>query len=607
MTIIQNHESLGFIKSINPIIKNSDGDLLIIKSGTIVTAHWLQKMVVAAYSDEKIGTVIPFSNSVKFLSDVISQTTKVQLKPNEIAYLIENVSERLKPKINYPDESCIYIKRKIINDVGVFDEQINGFEKAMKDFYQRVLEKGWKNVMDDSTYVCQNISSFNDDWNDSLELSPIIKRIKRIIRIRARDLSLSIPKKRVLIILHENIHGLTGGTGQTTKDILEKIDVMFDCYILTPAGKSLMLWKKEQDQLIYLKSWKTSSKWSSTEFYNEEYGNIYSRILIGLNIDILHIQHLIRHTHDLHKIGKSLGIPIILSLHDFYYICPSINLLDHNNEYCAGQCHTQKLQCKIPANIYDDLPILSEFNAEWKKGSSKLIDNCSAFTAPTKSTMDFYISIYPQLENKDYKVIEHGRDFEKKLVNFELPSKNRPIKIIVPGIIKHHKGHNFIKELKKIDTQNKLEFHFMGIIDEDLEEIGIYHGRYKNEDFCHIVNKIKPSFIGIFSICPETYCHVLTEAWSCGIPVLATKMGALEERIEKNGGGWFLEHKSPLNAYNEIIRISESSEEYLKVLEDVSEIKIKSKKEMVDEYESIYQKNLVMHEKEYVEIFSFLR
>ena len=73
----------------------------------------------------------------------------------------------------------------------------------------------------------------------------------------------------------------------------------------------------------------------------------------------------------------------------------------------------------------------------------------------------------------------------------------------------------------------------MGIISDDLEDVGIYHGKYKNEEFCETVNKIKPSFIGIFSICPETYCHVLTEAWSCGIAVLATNIGALKDRRKK--------------------------------------------------------------------------
>jgi glycosyltransferase involved in cell wall biosynthesis len=346
-----------------------------------------------------------------------------------------------------------------------------------------------------------------------------------------------------------------------------------------------------------LKTFNYRSKWFATEFYDNEYKKIYTKILIGLNIDLVHIQHLIRHTHDLPKVAKILGLPIILSFHDFYYICPSINLLNYNNQYCAGQCTVHEKQCKIPANIFNDLPILSEFKETWKMEMSRLIDSCSSFIAPTESTMDIYISIYPQLKNKNYKVIEHGRDFEKTHVNVELPSKNDPIKIIIPGIIKHHKGQDFIKQLKKIDLQNRIEFHFMGIINEDLKEFGIYHGRYNNEDFCEIVNKIKPSFIGIFSICPETYCHVLTESWSCGVPVLATKLGALEERIIKNGGGWFLEHESPLKAYDQIIQKADFPEDYLKVTNDISNIKIKSKKEMADEYEFIYLENLKRNKK----------
>ena len=69
-------------------------------------------------------------------------------------------------------------------------------------------------------------------------------------------------------------------------------------------------------------------------------------------------------------------------------------------------------------------------------------------------------------------------------------------------------------------------------------------------------------------------------------------MGALEERIEKNGGGWFLDHESPLKAYNKIIQISNYEDEYIMVMEEISNIKLKSKKEMVQEYELIYRQNL---------------
>ena len=57
-------------------------------------------MLVAAYSDEKIATVTPLSDSANFLSEKIATTIGVQrLKPDETAYLIESLSEHLKPKI----------------------------------------------------------------------------------------------------------------------------------------------------------------------------------------------------------------------------------------------------------------------------------------------------------------------------------------------------------------------------------------------------------------------------------------------------------------------------------------------------------------------------
>jgi len=324
------------------------------------------------------------------------------------------------------------------------------------------------------------------------------------------------------------------------------------------------------------------------EFYNPEFESIYFQILIGLNIDILHIQHLIGHTFDLAKVANLMGIPTILSLHDFYYICPSIHLLDQDNRYCAGQCTKNSLQCQVyQENKFKDIPLLKDFIDIWREEVSLLIDNVTAFTAPTLSTLDLYSSIYPQIKNKYNKAIEHGRDFKKESNCYTVPSE-KPLKILVPGTIKPHKGQDFIKELKEMDSQNRIEFHFMGSISKDLKDIGQYHGMYKREDFCKLVNTIKPSFIGIFSICPETYCHTLSEAWSCGVPVLVTKLGALKERVEKTGGGYLLDPYSPKEAYEEIIRLSNSIEDYKKITQNVSNIKFKSLQEMVNEYEGLY-------------------
>lgn len=105
----------------------------------LFTKRWLQKIVTTAYSDEKIGIISPLSNTTKFISDIIAETTNnQQLEPNEIAYLIESVSEHLRPEINSTEGLCIYIKRKAINDVKQFNEGIKDIKKAKKRFYQEI-------------------------------------------------------------------------------------------------------------------------------------------------------------------------------------------------------------------------------------------------------------------------------------------------------------------------------------------------------------------------------------------------------------------------------------------------------------------------------------
>ena len=207
-------------------------------------------------------------------------------------------------------------------------------------------------------------------------------------------------------------------------------------------------------------------------------------------------------------------MPTIISFHDFYFVCPSHNLIDENLEYCAGECTEGHGQCFIGDDM-NDLPILRDFVPEWRKAVSEVFKNTSAFVTTTEAVKNIYTSIYPELYGRDFKIIEHGRDFNGNgdvKNNYEVPSPQKPIKIIFPGNINVVKGSELIKNIKKLDVNNRLEFHFMGMMalhSSELENYGIHHGTYKRDEFCKEVAKIKPSFIGIMTICSETYCHTL--------------------------------------------------------------------------------------------------
>ncbi len=165
----------------------------------------------------------------------------------------------------------------------------------------------------------------------------------------------------------------------------------------------------------------------------------------------------------------------------------------------------------------------------------------------------------------------------------------------MPGNIEVHKGAEFLRKLKQLDAEKRLEFHFLGHVIGEFRDLGVNHGPYERGEFNSRVREIGPSFIGIFSIWPETYCHTLTEAWAAGVPVLVSDIGTLRERVNAHGGGWLLDYEDPRRSYERIIEIAGDRAAYASELECANLRGIKSTREMSDDYEDLYENVLRAH------------
>ena len=260
---------------------------------------------------------------------------------------------------------------------------------------------------------------------DDVEINPLIHYAlygideNRQIKVANEDLANfnDLNKTNILFVLHEKI-GTIGGTGFTNLDIINSLDKRFGAFILTSDGEDVELWKFTSS-LEKIANFNCHPK--KYEFLDNRLAGIYEEILSKLDIKIIHINHLINHTFDLAEIANKKRIPYIVSIHDFYYICPSIHLINENYSYCEFKCKT----CKFETILKD-----------WQKYGFKLLENAYLNIVPSDSVIEIYKSVYPDLNN--FKLIKHGRDIEKSNIEPEL-SKN-PIKIAIPGHISQHKG-----------------------------------------------------------------------------------------------------------------------------------------------------------------------
>lgn len=393
-------------------------------------------------------------------------------------------------------------------------------------------------------------------------------------------------KKRILYVLH-----YSGGVEYAVKDIANSVSSEYDFFILKSDMNKLMLSTIKDNELLDLEEFELNTPWHAQLIHSDEYKKIYSQILEDYEIDLIQVNHLLFHSLDLPDIANEQNIPIILSLDDYYYICPVFVLLDENYNYCGGHCDNENKDCGANVDWFELPKNIVEWKKQWQNEMKTLFKKFDRIIIPMPFTKNMYLEHYPSLKDSDIEVIEYGRDLKRYYDLNSIPDPNN-VKILILGAFLPHKGSLFIKELKKVDIDNKLELHFLGFASDELKEIGISHGEYERDEFIRYIEEIKPSFTGLFSICPETYSHTLTESISVGVPVIASGLGSLRDRIERSDCGWLIDTNDVEGTYQRILEIASDKEDYEKVKRQIDTLKLKSSTEMGAEYKELYKKLL---------------
>ena len=135
----------------------SPHDVVLLNSDTEVTAGWLDKLRAAAYSDDAIATVTPFSNNATLVS--LPRAFEVNALPagldaDAFARVVESASERAYPRLPTGVGVCFYVKRRALTAVGPFDEERFGLGYGEEnDFCMRASRAGFVHVLDDATFI----------------------------------------------------------------------------------------------------------------------------------------------------------------------------------------------------------------------------------------------------------------------------------------------------------------------------------------------------------------------------------------------------------------------------------------------------------------------
>lgn len=603
--VLYNDVNLGFVGTVNKGMKYSKNDVLLLNSDTEVPPNWIDNIKKCAYSEKNVASVTPLSNNATLVS--VPEGLQVNDIPQnmsfkEYAKLVNDVSFNSYPVLPTAHGFCMYIRREALNNVGYFDEKTFGKGYGEEnDFSYRCLDYGYKHLLCDNTIVYHkesqsfseskealinnnmkilqkrypNYVSKTDLWLKQFPIKNICKNIKYAINI--------YNKKNILFLVHDwsNVTDNVGGTTIHCYDLIKSLRKECNVHVLAPENGiyKLCSYFENIEEIMYFPGIYNSS---TTNLYNQKYKDMLFSIVDGLNIGLIHIHHMIGHYFDIIDVAKERNIRTIYTVHDFYCLCPSINMLYNMEKYCVGLENKNCAEC-LNRKLGINHNIIRLWRTRWEDFLSKIDE----VITPSESTK--YI-IENEFSTVKCKAIEHGINLDRRKAE---QHNNDCFNIAFVGVMAKHKGAEVIENIINQIDDKQITFHVFG--DSEYKSLKknkknyIYHGRYKREELPILFEKNNIDLVCNLSIWPETYSYTLTETIACGVPVLSYDIGAVAERIKKYNFGWVVPISSNVDDLTSTLKsIKEDADNYLSVIKNINTYKIKNVEEMVDDYLEIY-------------------
>jgi glycosyltransferase involved in cell wall biosynthesis len=279
---------------------------------------------------------------------------------------------------------------------------------------------------------------------------------------------------------------------------------------------------------------------------DDDYRRALATACWALDIDLIHVHHLRHHTLDVADVAAARGIPYVVTLHDYFMLCPSYTLLAPGGHPC-GACtgHPGAKPDACMAALGEPPTYLAAYQVRMRT----FLSDAARVLTPSAAARDIVTRRYPELRER-IDVIEHG---------YVSPPRSAPaprlgardLRVAVIGGLDVHKGGAVFRALLRANRRDEITFHFYGTTpDGELQTAPrdipvrldgsrfVNHGPYGPGE---IVDRLVADGIDVgllLSIWPETFSYTLSELADAGVPAIAGDLGAPAERIRRHRLGW---------------------------------------------------------------------
>lgn len=630
--VVEAPKNMGFIRNVNRGYAMSRNDVVILNSDTEVTAGWLEKMDRCRRARPDVGMVCPLSNNATILSvPVMNEPNALPegMDPEGFGRLLAEVSPRACPEIPTGVGFCMLVTRETLDAVGFFDTAYGLGYGEENDLCQRARAAGRKVVCCDDAYVhhygeasftgvdriderrAANERLLDRRWPNYRKdvyafccANPFRELQERIAAAVRERRGAALPS--VLHVIHK--FGTAGGTEIHTRNIIDGLSSRFHSTVMYPCSLPkawIDLAAREETEYLRVLAVRKESADAQESFLgayadisNEQVESVFAGCLKGGGHRIVHFQHLSdAGSLLLPLIAKRLGLKVVISLHDYYLLCPEYNLilpgLTRCEKIAADGGDAQCLYCLGAKRRYHGkgMPaLLGDYLAERREILKKVFEAADVLVAPSEFVRRRFLKAYGEGIRARIVTVPHGMEAIPKV---RRDRKKNVLNVAFLGNASDRKGVFVLllaaQLLKKMKA--KIRFEIFGQIEsapaEMADDLGIaMHGHYQRGELPRLL--AKTDLVVIPSVWDETFCLTATESQMMGIPVLASDAGAIGERIVDGENGFLVPPNDARELAARLLALERNPASLEKAAANLRYRRFKSMEENVEDYARIY-------------------
>lgn len=309
-------------------------------------------------------------------------------------------------------------------------------------------------------------------------------------------------------------------------------------------------------------------------FFNPDVERFFERFLEEARPDIIHFQHLMSLSFRLTTQARQWGFPALLTLHDYWFLCSNSQFIWPNARICRGKALGLNCARCALARIRSPLTrLLRSIVAPLFVIRDALVRRAALQTDRLIAPSRFLIEQYVQagFPSDRFIYLENSVDVERIRRYPRRPAADGRMRFTYLGALAWQKGVHVVVEAFRGIPAEKAVLQIYGdptVFPEYaayLRQLAdpantFFEGPIPNEEVGRVL--AETDVVVVPSLWYENSPVVIQEAFAAGVPVIASCLGALKEKVQHGISGWLCLPGDIDSWRNSLLTVTEHPEQW---------------------------------------------